>query len=212
MRRSNAPSWRIACDFPEDLQFAAYIGQQEQFSLASDAPPRDAAERAWRVWWEALPHWLEERDMQAQQMERATPPVSAQEQMRQIGALYTARYDPPDFASLAATPALRDLCRQHWPVFQMLWSPPGGEKMVLATMLGDQLRNVALNRMVRDCARVAGKRESAPFLLRIDFTRWPADYLRVLSNTHIMLGAGYLAAARMADFAGLLREYVALLV
>lgn len=197
---------------PEDLQFAAYIGQQEQFSLAPDEPPRGVAEVAWRVWWEALPHWLEERDMQAQQMERATSAISAQEQMRQIGALYSARYDPPDFASFAATPALRDLCRQHWPMFQMLWSPPGGEKMVLSAMLADQIRNVALNRIVRDCAKAAGKRESAPFLLRIDFTRWPADYLRAVSDAHVILGADYLAAAQMADFAGLLRAAVARLV
>lgn len=191
-------SWRMMIDLPTHLQFAAYIGQREGFTAATQPQPTTQAEQEWRAWWEGLPamlralaEWTDQDSRDAQRQSRVVPPVGFV-------------LDPPDFRQFDDRPALGDLCRHHWAGFAREWDRV---KPSLVALLQAQLTAVRVQELVRQCQRAAGKR-THPFTLRVDFVGWPHEYERVEADNHLVLGAAYLTTARTDDLRALLRTRV----
>ncbi|MCL5997163.1 MAG: hypothetical protein M1546_14070 [Chloroflexi bacterium] len=197
MHRLNSSPWQLQCGFPEYLQLSGIIAQQEGFRLDGGAPPVSPAEAEWRAWWESL--LIPQPENVATTSEWGNPWLRV-------------NYDPPTFTRLARWPAVQALCQRHFPTFHQHWGTVGGDKLPMANQLGEQLRRVRIDKIVKICAATAGKRESAPFKLTVDFVVWPPDYRRIISDTYVVLGKRYLDPAQATTLRGLLQELVARLV
>lgn len=192
LRRVDTSGWLITWDIPEPLQFSAYIGQQQAFSFAEHDPPTTVAEQQWRAWWHALPERLFSYHAQMDDLLRTNADLPPLELWRAVSTTETFDYDPPDFDSLSDQPALRALCRHHWPDFRHKWE---AEKPAIVELMRRQGRAVREEQIVRACLRATGRPTSAPFFLRLDFVRWPAAYQQRRSDQHVVLGVEYLEAS-----------------
>jgi hypothetical protein len=187
----------VRCDFPEYLQLSSYIAQQEGFRLDADSPSASAAKAEWRAWWESL--FIPPATHIAIHPDRNNPWLRV-------------NYDPPGFTRLAHWPAVQVLCRQHFPTFHRHWGTVGGEKEPMSRRMSEQLQRVRMERIVKACAAVAGKRESAPFDLTVNFVLWPDDFHRVISDTYLVLGRQFLDVERVVALRAILQEFIARLV
>lgn len=213
MRFAQRASWQVRSDIPEELQFGGVVGEQAGFSLAPDQSPRDPTEDAWRAWWDRL--LTQTFDVHMVQVTQEIPATSpAEHQARLLEAARRARqgFGPPDFPELTHTPDLQQLCQREWPLFQRSWGIVGGQKSVLVGAMQEQLQRVRLDRLVRACAAEARKSEAAPFVLRVDFVRWPQDYQHRVSQRHLVLGARYLEAAHVNRLQAILHATIMPLV
>jgi hypothetical protein len=75
----------------------------------------------------------------------------------------------------------------------------------------DRHRAMNIQQIVKECSDQAGHKPR-PFRLRLDFTRWPEDYKRAVSENHLVLGIGYLGDARINDLRALLRSHISELI
>ena len=196
MRVGHGPSWVLRCDFPEYLQLSGTIAQQEGFQPGADTRTATLVETQWLMWWESL----------------MLPPAGFAMLPNQTDPWRRVNYDPPDFTRLAHWPAIQALCRRHYPAFHQHWGTIGGDKDPMTVLLHEQLTRVRVDRIVNACAAAAGKRESAPFDLTVDFVVWPADYERVSSDTYVVLGKQYLEPEQVESLRELLRSSIAKLV
>ena len=212
MQRAGSRSWSIRWDFPEELEFCAYIGQQEGYDATDGAQPSMPAEAEWRTWWQYLPtHTF---GVAMEQVRREMPGASPYEQLgaaAEAGRLASG-YNPPEFGLLADRPALRDQCVHHWPAFQRAWSIVGGTKMAFADSLHLQIGRLHLNRLVREACRTAGRRTPAPFSLGVDIVIWPQSYLRAISDAHLVIGTAYLDGGHLDRMRQLLLGHLVRLV
>lgn len=183
------------------LQFAAYIGQHQGFEPTGESSPASRVEEEWRQWWDSLPAVFADAQEESLRLlkagERHPPELIA-----------NIFLDPPEFERMADWPELQLLCRSYWDAFHPEWNR---EEMLLARRQFEQHRELGIQKIVKECARQAGHKPR-PFRLRLDFTRWPADYQRVVSGNHLVLGIGYLDDARIDDLRALLRSFIARLV
>lgn len=210
MHHAASQSWELRLDFPAELQFASYIGQQTGFSFEEETQPASSAEAEWRTWWTQLPGWTFDAQLaEALRKEPNTDPFSLLDQA-EVRAM--SGYMPPDFPDLADRPDLQALCRQHWPTFNAVWESLAGEKFALSEQLQTQLQRVRVDKLVKAATRAAAKRQPHPFMLRVDFVRWPAYYQRVMSDQHLVLGANYVDARYAEALRMQLSTYVAKLV
>lgn len=122
----SAPSWRMAVDVDEGLNFALYVrdgcglevdGDRLPGHLAASVPDlgarlageqRSAAARDWPGWWAQL---VEDRRRVSGEVAPVPP-------------LPPAFVDPEEFGSSAGRPALQAACRLAWRPFQDWWSGP----------------------------------------------------------------------------------------
>lgn len=206
MQLTKTESWAIACDFPEELQLFAYIGQREGFRVGNDAPSRSSAEAEWRGRWASLPTHTFGVRFESMTKENPNIPVLQRIDPRESG------YSPPDFASLSSTPSLQKLCQTYWPVFYREWGKVGGQKTQMIAKLQAQLRIVRLDKLVRACVWRARKFSSRPFRFRVDFVVWPEDYQTQVTRSHLILGMQYLELAQVDRLRALLKEYITKLV
>jgi hypothetical protein len=197
MHRQNTSAWQLRCDFPEYLQFSGAIAQQEGFRFDDGTPPVSSAEAQWRAWWNSLFVPLPKHF--------TFLPSRGDPRLR-------ARYDPPTFSLLARWPDVQALCWRYYPFFREHWGTIGGDKEPMAALLDEQLQRVRVDKVVSACAAAAGKRESAPFVLAVDFVVWPADYRRVVGDTYVVLGKRYLDTEQATTLQEILREHIARLV
>ena len=209
MQIPTIPSWLITCDFPDELQFAAYIGQREEYRVGNDDQPRTSAETEWRTWWASLPGRT--FGVRYASTTEANPTIPLPKLLHQVDPR-EAGYSPPHFVTLGNTPALQKSAQTYWPDFHRDWSFVDGQKTQLTTNMQSQLTRVRLNKLVRDCAWRSGKLFSRPFRFRLDFVIWPEDYQREVSGSHIVLGRQYLEAAKCDRLRALLKEYILKLV
>lgn len=212
LRRVDTSEWLITWDIPEPLQFCAYVGQQEGFSVADADPAATVAERAWRGWWQTLPQRLFAHHAHLDDLLRRhadMPPLEVWRAVGSPGSPASLDYDPPTFESLTPPPELRALCQQHWPAFARRWQV---EKPDIIDQMRRQGRAVREERIVRDCVRAAGKTSSAPFSLRLDFVRWPATYQQRCSDQHIVLSVAYLEPGQAAQLRAVIAAAVSKLI
>ncbi len=197
MRIKNSESWQVSLDFPEELQFASYIAQQEGFTLEEGGDAKSPAEIEWRGWWERLINHL----------------PAKQEAMHQgIDPRTVTEFDPPAFTSLEAIPGLQTICKKHWPMFHQHWGTVGGQKMPNVEKLLEQLRRVPLDQIVKECLKEAGKTGSDPFNLRVDFVQWPARYVYQVSDQHVILGAQFVESEHINELTMILKTTICPLV
>jgi hypothetical protein len=93
MKLKNSASWQASLDFPEEIQFASYIGQQEDFTLEVEGDAKSPAEIEWRSWWERLISHLPAKQ---EAMQQGNDPRTVTE------------FDPPAFNTLEAIPGLQN--------------------------------------------------------------------------------------------------------
>lgn len=197
MKLKNSESWQGSLDFPEELQFASYIAQQEGFAMEDGGDAKSPAEIEWRSWWERLINQL----------------PAKQEAMRQgIDPRTVTEFDPPAFTSLEAIPGLQTLCRKHWLAFNQYWGTVGGQKMPNVEKLLKQLQRVRLDQIVKECMKEVGKTRSNPFSLRVDFVQWPAQYLHRASDHHVILGAQFVEPEYTDELTAILKTTICPLV
>lgn len=197
MKMKNSASWRASLDFPEELQFASYVAQQEGFTLEEGGDAKSQAEIEWRSWWERLISRL----------------PAKQEAMQQgIDPRAVTAFDPPAFNSLEAIPGLQTLCRKHWLAFHQYWGTVRGQRMPHIEKLLEQLRRVALDQIVKECLREAGRTKSNPFNLRVDFVQWPVRYLHRASDQHVILGAQFVEPEHIDELTTILKTTICPLV
>jgi len=131
MRYVNRPSWMVVVDEPDDVHLVLFVRDHFRLSGAGGPGPlvpevpdasgqaaasiRSAAASAWPAWWHAV---LDSHREPGQRP--AAPAVPAP-----FPAL-AGHLDPPDFASLSATPELRELARTAFRPFLRWWAPPPG--------------------------------------------------------------------------------------
>ena len=197
MKLKNSESWQVFLDFPEELQFASYIAQWEDFTLGEGGDAKSPAEIEWRGWWERLISHL----------------PAKQEAMRQgIDPRTVTEFDPPAFNSLEAISGLQTICRKHWLAFHQHWGTIGGQKMPNVEKLLEQLRRVPINQIVKEYVKEAGKTRSNPFNLRVDFVHWPARYLHRASDQHVILGAQFVEPEHTDELTTILKTTICPLV
>jgi hypothetical protein len=208
-------SWQVGYDMPEDLQFTAHIGRAEGFvapdGVTTTPTAANDSETDWRAWWERL--LIDNLSLRFERARAAMPRASFIDQARSVNSAET--YDPPTFAALDAPESIRNLCRRHHPAFER-WSrwdaPDADSKQWLIKAQSAANQRLDQNQIVYHCARAAGKRVSAPFHLRFDVVIWPRDYLRHITDEHVVIGADYLAPERADDYRALHASYIARLV
>ncbi len=194
-------------DLPEELQFCAYIGQQEAFHPTDATPLHAPAETEWRVWWEMLPTYTFGARFDAAR--RQTPETAPRELLQRVDPRDYSRFDPPDFTRMRNMPALQQLCRSYWPKFHSEWGSAGGNKMRMVTKLHTQLRKIPIDRLVYECRRAANKPIVDPFYLQVDFVIWPEDYRHEISSRHLVLGVQYLEPVQVDALRTLIKTYIA---
>lgn len=213
MRLAGSTSWQVRSDVPEALQFSGSIGEHAGFRLAPDQAPRDSTETAWRLWWHRLlTHTFGLLMEQVAEEMPANSPAEHQARLREGAERAQREYGPPTFPELAHSPDLQRLCQQEWPPFLAGWGSIGGQKQLLVSQLQAQLQRVRLDRIVRACTAETGKSTPAPFVLRIDYVRWPHDYRHRVSHQHLVLGAHYLEAVRADELQAALQSAIVPLV
>jgi hypothetical protein len=213
MRLVGSASWQVRSDLPEALQFSGSVGEHAGFRLAPDqAPhqaPRDSTEAAWRLWWhQLLTHTFGLLMEQVAEEMPASSPAEHQARLREGAERARREYGPPTFPELAHSSDLQRLCRQEWPPFLAGWGSIGGQKQLLVSQMHAQFQRVRLDRIVRACAVEAGKSAPAPFVLRVDYVRWPHDYRHRVSHQHLVLGAHYLEAAHADELQAALQSAI----
>jgi hypothetical protein len=197
VKLKNSESWHVSLDFPEELQFASYIAQREDFTLGEEGGAKSPAEIEWRSWWDRLVSHL----------------PAKQEAMRQgIDPRTVTEFDPPAFNSLEAMPGLQTICEKHWPMFHQHWGTVGGQMTPNMEKLLKQLQRVRLDQIVKECMREVGKTKSNPFKLRVDFVQWPARYLYRASGQHVVLGAQFVEPEHIDELTTILKTTICLLV
>ena len=194
MQVAGKPSWQMSFDFPLELQFAAYLGQENGFSAEIQTAQPAQTEREWRAWWDDLPtrrfatmfameHWADSRTVSG--------------------------FAPPDFANLANMPALQALCLAQWPVFQQAWD---GQNQVSASKLRQQTQRIRIQEIVADAAKATGKKGNPLLYFMGDFVIWPDDYLREVSKHHLVFGAQYAEPGQAERLRKLVAEHVSRII
>jgi hypothetical protein len=194
---ASSESWQASLDFPEELQFASYIAQQEGFTLGEGGHAKSPVEIEWRDWWERLINHL---------------PVKQEAKQQGIDPRAVTEFDPPAFTSLEAIPGLQTLCRKHWLAFRQYWGTVGEHRMPHIEKLLEQLRRVPLDQIVKECMKEVGKTGSNPFNLRVDFVMWPARYLHRASDQHMVLGAQFVEHEHIDGLITILKTTICSLV
>ncbi len=187
MQTLDGPKWQVNVDAPMLLQFASYVGEQEGFSprQTDGRPQASPAEAEWQDWWESVV--LDPTDLEAS------------------AALFARA---PEFEPLAAKPLLREICRSRWDGFLKSWRTG---KPTLVERLEAQTGPLAMHEIVRQQERRLGRR-SRDFRWRLCFVWWPESYLRDVSASPTVLGAGYLEPSRLADLRALVHDRIVPLV
>lgn len=209
LRRMDPSEWTITWDVPQALQFSGFVGEQAGFRFEPTVETRRGVEREWYSWWSELPGQIFGVQAEMDQVFRSERALSANAIWSTLGSAEVDGDDAPEFDSLRHQPALRALCREQWPRFEQQWA---ATKPALFSQMAHQGAAVRENRIVRASAQAAGKAQSAPFLLRLDFVAWPADYLEYRTDGHVVLGARYLAPAATAQLREIIATAVARLV
>lgn len=194
-------SWSINADFPSMLQLWGYIGHHERYQV-ENSNPVSPSEVAWMQWGDAL--------MRAEPRGKLVDSLANQEEI--FDALFQSMPTPPLFPDLADQPLVQELCCHHWTNFHTFWDVTGGQNEKLASQLHHQLDAVNLNRIITQCCRRVGKPIPRPFRLYLDIIYWPEQYLRHVSDEHLLLGARYLQPQRLRDFQAMLHTYIQRLV
>ncbi|MCE7985891.1 MAG: hypothetical protein DYG89_32335 [Caldilinea sp. CFX5] len=182
--QTNGISWRIGCNFPNELLLWGYIAQQTGFTLGEE-PPRSAVEHAWRTWWE-----------------RFLPITGVEEKI--------SLFQPPNFPNLADTPGLQQVCQQVYPTFHRRWGHVDGLPLVRSVnqKLSTQLRYLNLNQLIKDWGNAQGRTTIHPFQLQINFVWWPVDYYREVTENQLVLGFQYLEPVQADAFKAIVQERI----
>lgn len=192
-------NWSIHSDFPEALQFCAYIGQQRGFAL--DGEMRSAVEQVWREWWDVCSRTTLTTLNAA--YEREQP--GGGEALQYIGNHYRQIYDPPSFDTLS-NQELQAISRELWPAFQAFWGRVESAKGHYTNLQSAQSKRIDFNKLVGAVMRETGKREGVRLIL--DFVYWPDDYRAQLAPDHFLLGARYLEPMHQTDLEAIVRDAV----
>ncbi len=194
MQLAGKPSWQMSFDFPEELQFAAYLGRENGFRGDNQAAGSSQSEREWRTWWDDLPtrrfaalfavqHWADPRTVSG--------------------------YAPPEFANLANLPALQALCLAQWPAFQQTWA---GEKRLSVNKMNEQLQRIRIQDIVATAAKATGKNGNPVFYFMADFVIWPENHLHVVSRHHMVFGAQYAEPGQVDKLRDIVAEHVSRII
>jgi len=155
MRRANAASWRIGWDVPEELQFCGYVGELGGCSVTRDhdTPAQSQAGAEWRAWWGALPGRVASIEVGLPDSTNTSPFDRLRTMAARRQAIRQVIFFPPDFPELADAPALQERCRHYWLDFVPSWDIVGGVKWTLTHQLGEQIKRVNLNWVVKPTFR-----------------------------------------------------------
>jgi hypothetical protein len=180
-------SWLVTTDIPEALQFAAYIGEKESFHTTEQSVT-SKVELEWLHWWQNLPtQGAAFSDNYRNYMKahgKGQPDHSGIKPIIEEFAWF-----PPNFGNLDSHPELQALLRQNWDEFLRTATRPKIEMVEASVAL---VHKINMRNLAQEGARLKGKSEPEAFHLRVDFVRWPKDYKREISATHLVLGAAYL--------------------
>jgi hypothetical protein len=181
---------QVSWVYPQSLQFCAFVGEHEGFSVLDDGAAYSPLEAHWRQWWEAL---IAETDEKFRMTLEWAPPLG-RDVIRQVAA-QRSLYDPPTFPHLKDRSALRERCLFYWRPFARSWNDIEREFYSKLTVL---LPGLSFDRTVEDGLRLLGKQSNARYVLRLTFVRWPPVYQRHISLQHVMLATRYLDADMIA--------------
>jgi hypothetical protein len=190
---ASSESWQASLDFPEELQFASYIAQQEGFTLGEGGHAKSPVEIEWRDWWERLINHL---------------PVKQEAMQQGIDPRAVTEFAPPAFTSLEAIPGLQMLRRKHWLAFHQYWGTVEEHRTPYIAKLLEQLQRVPLDQIVKECMKEVGKTKSNPFNLRVDFVQWPVRYLYRASDQHLILGAQFIEPEHIDELTTILKATI----
>lgn len=171
MRKAGSESWRFAHDIDESLHCVLYVrdalGLQVEDDgvipprLAGDVPDRSrlfgpesarAAAARWPSWWRAVV-----TRVAPTQLGPLSQQGGSQSWRREVATRHRAVVDPPEWASLEGSPALRDAARTLW-TESCRWFGPAREPYLPPCCL-----DVFAWEQVRDGAeRAAGEHEMSP--------------------------------------------------
>ncbi|BCX03864.1 MAG: hypothetical protein KatS3mg053_1802 [Candidatus Roseilinea sp.] len=198
-------AWRIKWNFPESLQFCAYVGEREGYRFDLAAPTITSPDAEWRVWLTRLLDSIcryESDDQTRSQDELRNA------QLRQ----FLAYYDAPEFEQLSPLPELRSRCQQLWPDFREWWSMTGGEKQRLISLLHEQLARLSLNELIRQCMRSAHKSTVPDFALNVNLMRWPSYLYQPLSDHCFVAGTSFITHDHIDELRSLLQSHIVKLI
>jgi len=155
MREVGSPSWRFAQDIDQSLHVALYLREALGLEIEGDqiVPPRLAGEipdhtglldpaatrvaaARWMVWWRGV--------VALQAPAQLGPPSGQTDQRafrRQLAARRQLVFDPPEWASLADSPALQRAARDLW-AESCRWFDPARAPRNLSTLLGHVLSSI----------------------------------------------------------------------
>lgn len=183
-----ANSWRVVIDIPEALQFSAYVGENENFRVTENEAATSKVEAYWQKWWEAIPIANEKFVRQFQ--EHIKSEGSRQQDLSTLETSFqNFGWFPPNFENLTDQPLLQALFLKHWPRFTQIADI---EKMEMVRSSEKLLLKLNVAQLVQELTQNKGKKESNAFNLRIDFVRWPKEYSRQVSESHLVLSSFYL--------------------
>jgi len=160
MRKAGTESWRFAHDIDESLHCVLYLrhvlGLQIEDDgvipprLAGDVPDRSqvlgpasalAAAARWPSWWRAVVN-----QGAPTQLGPSSQQNGLQNWVREIATWHGPVFDPPEWASLEGSPALRDAARTLW-IESCRWFGPAREPYLPPSCLDvfawDQVRDAA---------------------------------------------------------------------
>jgi hypothetical protein len=180
-------SWHVTVDIAESLQFAAYIGEKEGFHITEqDVTSKNELE--WLHWWQSLPTqeaaFSDSFGNYMKAQGTGQPDLSGIKPIIEEFAWF-----PPNFGNLDSHPELQALLRQNYDEFLRTATRPKMEMVIASETI---LHKAHTRNLAQEGARLKGKSEPEAFRLRIDFVRWPKDYKREISATHVVLGSAYL--------------------
>jgi len=198
-------SWTIICDVPEVLQFAAYVGKQNNFAPADEASPRSSLEAEWQEWWEERPL---QHTHQLEITQRAFAlPLGSRERKELLSKANPANFgwDPPEFESLSQKALLQQLFLKHWNAFLQIRET---ERQGLIQALDKQLQLIKPQQVVKACVNLKGSESVPPFQINLDFSPWPNHYKKEITANHYVLGMAYLVPSRQAELKSLLEAMI----
>ena len=184
-------SWRMTSGFPEELEFGAYIGWQEKFTL----PPSVSStliETDWRSWFESILLSLIEQTS-----------IDYEGHVQKVRQLY----DPPTFDALSNY-ELKERCLSLWPNFQRYWLHFDGEKGRATKRLREQMSIIRPDQLIASVVKKRRRKQTHPFSLSVNFVIWPEDYRREIHNNVIVLGLQYLETKNSEALSHILIESI----
>lgn len=205
MQIAGSESYIIRMGDHSILNFAAFIGSQEGFDPSELGQSTNPAEKEWQEWWLSLPASEAERMAYFQEAARISPyklnPILMQ---KSNPANYG--FNPPEFSAMPEDKsALKELCLKYWPQFH-IWSKQEEQKYRGKTKGFPE--RIKLHQIITGIEKANG-RKAKPFKLQLDFVYWPENYLRVISDNHLVMMMPYGSPEKEKKLAGLLQSYIA---